>query len=112
MKALQGEVSSLKAQLAARDMDETVTAALKAGKLLPAQEKWARSLTVEGLKTYLETAPVVPALGGTQSGGNRPAGGADDAQAIALKATAYIDEQAKAGRLVTAVEAVNHVRAA
>lgn len=112
MKALQGEVSSLKAQLAARDMDEIVTAALKAGKLLPAQEKWARSLTVEGLKTYLETAPVVPALGGTQSGGQRPAGGGDDAQAIALKATAYIEEQAKVGRVVSAVEAVNHVRAA
>lgn len=115
MKTLQDEVSALRSAAATRELDEVVTTALKAGRLLPAQEKWARDLGTKdlaALKGYLDTAPAVQALAGQQSGGRSAAPAGGDAQAIALKAQAYIDEQAKAGRLVTSADAVRHVQSA
>ena len=71
MTALQGEVAALRTQLNGRELDTVVTEALKAGKLLPAQEAWARELVgkdLASLKTYISAAPViVPGEG--QTGG-------------------------------------------
>lgn len=111
MKALQKQVTDLQATLAARDLEDVIKAALAAGKLVPAQEKWARELggkDLAALKTYLETAPAVAALGGSQTRGRESAGGAD-ATALADRARAYQDEQAKLGRTVSAAAAVAHV---
>lgn len=80
MKALQAEVSALTAKLNGQELDGVIAEALTAGKLLPAQESWARELggkDLASLKSYLDTAPaVVPA--GTQSGGKPPASGGGD----------------------------------
>lgn len=78
MRALQDQVAALTARLNGSDLDRTVKEALAAGKLLPAQEQWARSLGAKdmaALTAYLETAQPIAALRGTQTGGADPAGG-------------------------------------
>lgn len=80
MQSLQIEVAALRAETVERNVNETVTAALDAGKLLPAQEPWARELgkkDLAALKSYLETAPAIDALKGTQTGGKKPDGSTD-----------------------------------
>lgn len=76
---LQTQVAALTAQVAGREVDEVVEAALTAGKLLPAQEAWARELgksNLPALKTFIESAPRVAALTGQQTGGREPSGDA------------------------------------
>lgn len=78
MTELQTEVASLRAENTRRDVDELVNDALEAGKLLPAQEKWARELgetNIAQLKSYIENAPAIPALKRQQTGGKTPDGG-------------------------------------
>jgi len=80
MKALQAEVAALTAKLSGQELDGVIAEALKAGKILPAQETWARGLggkDLASLKSYLETAPaIVPT--GSQSGGKGAGDGAAD----------------------------------
>jgi len=80
MKALQAEVSALTAKLNGQELDGVIADALSAGKLLPAQESWARELggkDLASLKSYLGTAPaVVPT--GSQTGGKGAGAGAAD----------------------------------
>jgi phage I-like protein len=79
MQALQTDVAALRAKDTDREISEVVTAALSAGKLLPAQEAWARDLgksNMAALKSYVETAPVIAALKSTQTGGKGPDGAA------------------------------------
>lgn len=58
------ELKALKAQNAQRDADESVTVALKAGKITPAQKEWAKNYALsdpKGFETFVEKAPqVVP----------------------------------------------------
>jgi len=108
MQALQKQVGALTTQLAQRDLDEVIAAALQGGKLVPAQEKWARDLGAKdlaGLKNYIETSPGVIALHARQSG-DRGAPGAGNATELANKAKAYIAEQARNGITVNAAQAV------
>ncbi|WP_293766599.1 phage protease [uncultured Aquitalea sp.] len=75
MRDLQGQVAALTAQLSGREVDELVVAALSDGRLLAAQEGWARDLgksNLAQLKGYLDTAPKIAALSGTQTRGNPP----------------------------------------
>lgn len=75
MQALQRQVSELTGRINERELDELVNAALSNGKLLPAQENWARILgkqNLAALKQYVETAQPIAALSGTQTGGNPP----------------------------------------
>ena len=77
MQALQTEVAALRNEKTDREVEGVVTAALTAGKLLPAQEKWARDLgkkDLAALTQYLDTAQPIDALTGTQTGGKPPAG--------------------------------------
>jgi phage I-like protein len=77
MKSLQAEVAALRAETTERNVNEAVTAGLDAGKLLPAQETWARELgkkDLAALKSYLETAPAIAALKRTQTDGKGPEG--------------------------------------
>ena len=71
-------VASLNAQittLQGNQVDPTVellTAALSDGRLLPAQEKWAKSYAASdpaGFKAYLDNAPVIAALNSKQTHG-------------------------------------------
>ncbi|MGB7480146.1 MAG: phage protease, partial [Burkholderiaceae bacterium] len=74
---LREQLAALTAQVNGGEIDKVVEAALSAGKLLPAQEKWARDLgksDIAALKAYVESAPQIAALGGQQTQGKPPAG--------------------------------------
>jgi len=65
VKELQKEVATLKADHRESEVEKIVTEALTAGKLLPAQETWARDLgksNIEALKSFVENAPAIEAL--------------------------------------------------
>jgi len=77
MKALQEQVAALTARITADQVDTLVRGAIDEGKLLPAQEAWARAYgkkDVAALSQYLDSAPTVAALQGTQTGGKEPGG--------------------------------------
>ncbi len=60
------ELKALKAQNAQRDADESVTVALKAGKITPAQKEWAKNYALsdpKGFETFVEKAPQVVPMG-------------------------------------------------
>lgn len=83
MVALQAEVAALSAQINGKEVDEIVIAALSAGKILPAQEPWARSLgakNLAALKEFVATAQPIAALTATQTDGKPPANTAPGAQ--------------------------------
>jgi phage I-like protein len=89
MKDLQAQVASLSTKLNGQELDVVIDDALKGGKLLPAQEVWARTLggkDIASLKTYLESAPkVMPTQ--TQTDGKEPNDGkagklTDEEQAV------------------------------
>lgn len=76
MRALQDQVAALTAQQQGREVDGLITAALSDGRLLAAQEGWARDLgksNLAALQGYLATAPKIAALSSTQTQGNPPA---------------------------------------
>lgn len=77
MQSLQAEVSALRSEKVEREVDGAVMVALTAGKLLPAQEKWARDLgktNMAALTAYLDSAQPIDALTRTQTDGKPPAG--------------------------------------
>lgn len=107
-------LAALKAEQDAAKLNETIAAALAAGKLNPALESWARELGKKdsaALGAYIAaaSAPVIP--GHTQTGGKPPSGGVDvnDADAISLAALSYQNEQQRLGRHVPTHLAVAHV---
>jgi phage I-like protein len=72
---LQSKVAALTAGTIDREVNEIVTAALTAGKLLPASEQWARDLgkkDIAALRAFVATAPAIAALAGTQTQGKQP----------------------------------------
>lgn len=73
MQELQGQVAALTARLQGQEVDTVIAEALQAGKLLPAQEAWARALggkDIASLKSYLSSAPaIVPTQPQTQGRG-------------------------------------------
>lgn len=76
MQELQTKVADLTAANLKRDIDEVIDIAMSEGKILPAQEKWARELggkDLAALKSYVESAQALPALRNTQTGGRGPA---------------------------------------
>lgn len=78
LQAVQTELAALRARELAREVADLVDPALADGRLLPAQEAWARELgqaNLAALKQYLETAQPIAALKGSQTGGKSPAGG-------------------------------------
>jgi len=64
---LQTEVAALTQQIQTSEMDTLIAAAKAEGKLIPAQEKWARELGVAALKGYLDVAQPIEALTKQQS---------------------------------------------
>jgi phage I-like protein len=100
---LRTSVVALTAQVNARAIDDLVKPALADGRLLPAQEAWARELgksNVAALSGYLQTAQPIAALTGTQTQGKPPAQqeGALSAEAMAVcTAMGLTPEQFKAG---------------
>lgn len=78
LSGLQDQVAALTTAAREREVDGLVVAALSAGKLIPALETWARDLGKKDpaqLKAYLDQAPAIAALSGTQTGGRKPDAG-------------------------------------
>lgn len=76
LTAVQEEVAALKAEKAERDIESLIGPALGDGRLLPAQEQWARDLgksNIAALSQFLATAAPIAALSGMQTGGKAPA---------------------------------------
>lgn len=77
MQALQTEVAALRAEKTELEVNDVVDVALSEGRLLPAQEVWARQLGKENLaslKQFIAAAQPITALTTTQTGGKAPAG--------------------------------------
>jgi phage I-like protein len=86
MQDLQARFATLSTEHTAGRVDQVVKAALAAGKLVPAQEAWARDFGAKdltALSSYLNVAPPIAALAGTQTGGK---GGAEGGEVAALSA--------------------------
>jgi len=75
MQNMQGQIAALTAQVNESKVADMVDVALADGRLLPAQEDWARGLgktNLAALSAFLDTAPKIVALSGTQTGGVAP----------------------------------------
>lgn len=75
MQDLQNQVAALTTEKNIKEVDAIVTAALAGGKLLPAQEAWARDLgkaNLAALSVYVKTAQPIAALVAMQSNGKPP----------------------------------------
>lgn len=75
VEELKQDIVALKSGQVGREVDELVKAGLGDGRLLPAQEKWARDLggkDVAALKTYLDNTPAIAALKRQQTDGRVP----------------------------------------
>jgi len=65
MKEMQAQIVALSAQIQSGEVESIIAAAKQQGKLLPAQEQWAKDYgakDLNGLKSYLESAPAIAAL--------------------------------------------------
>lgn len=100
MQAVQQQVAQLTAQGNAGQVDIAVKAALAAGKLVPAQEAWARSLgnqNLASLNAYLDSASAIVHPNTTQTSNEVPPGakvpGALTANQVALCAAMGLDEK-------------------
>jgi len=87
VEELRTNIAVLSARQRDFDIDDKVKPALADGRLLPAQEAWARDLgksNMAALTAYLATAQPIAALNGTQTGGKPPAstGAAQGAQQL------------------------------
>ena len=74
-RAVVGQLAALQADSRDRALEETVRGALESGRLLAAQEQWARDLgrsNLAALTQYLDTVQPVAALQGMQTGGGAP----------------------------------------
>lgn len=83
VEEIKTSLAALTAKQTGAEIDTTVAAGLADGRLLPAQEKWARDLgktNLAALTGYLATAQPIAALTGTQTQGKPPAGTATGAQ--------------------------------
>ncbi|TQN84365.1 UNVERIFIED_ORG: phage I-like protein [Citrobacter freundii] len=72
---LQARYVALSQQSGEAEVETLVQAALSDGRLLPAQEEWARDYghsDIDGLKSWLEKAPKITALNRTQTEGKAP----------------------------------------
>ena len=78
LTAVQTELNTLRLAVNSEKVDGLVKGALADGRLLPAQETWARELggqNFAALSQFVATATANPALaGGTQTNGDPPAG--------------------------------------
>lgn len=75
MNGLRNEVAALTARVNGDEADSLIKGALADGRLLPAQEPWAKDLAktnLAALKQYVETAQPIAALRGQQTDGKQP----------------------------------------
>ncbi len=115
MTKLQKQVAALSTRLNDSEVDDLVVTALADGKLMPAQEEWARNLgtkDVAELKAYLDNAAPIAALKGSQTQGKKPEGenaeGELSTDELAVcKATGVDVEEFKKTKLASAEQAAS-----
>lgn len=107
---LQTQLAELTARVNTDEVDRLVNAAIEEGKLV-GMEDWARDLgkkDIVALKTYIEKAPVVAALTGTQTGGKKPAQKdgelSEDQLAVCTRMGISVDDFKKANGIGQAAE--------
>lgn len=75
VEGLKQDIAALKASQIGGEVEALVKAGLEDGRLLPAQESWARELgtsNLAALRTYLKTTPAIAALKSQQTNGVPP----------------------------------------
>ncbi|MBK5072569.1 phage protease [Budviciaceae bacterium CWB-B4] len=75
---MQKQMAALTGRLDSGELETIVQEALKAGKLLPAMEPWARELggkDIAALRSFVEASAPIAALTSTQTGGKQPGAG-------------------------------------
>lgn len=75
VEELKQDIAALKSTQVAGEVEQLVQSGLSDGRLLPAQESWARELgqsNLAALKGYLDKTPAIAALKGQQSQGKQP----------------------------------------
>lgn len=75
LESVKTDLAALTAKVQGADVDALVSAGLEDGRLLKAQEDWARKLgasDIAALTAYLGTAQPIAALNGSQTGGKQP----------------------------------------
>lgn len=83
---LKKDIAALSATNTTRAIDDLVKPAIEDGRLLPAQEKWARELgtaNLASLTAYLKDAQPIAALSGSQTGGRQPEAKNEDGLTVA-----------------------------
>lgn len=91
VESLKQDIAALKAIQVDGEVDVLVKAGLSDGRLLPAQESWARDLgktNVAALKGYLEKTPAIAALKGQQTDGRQTQPNAHGLSDVELQAAA------------------------
>ena len=76
LESVKQELAVLKARQQQADVDALIEEGKASGKLLPAQEAWARELgsqSAASLRSYLDSTPAIAALKGNQTNGKPPA---------------------------------------
>lgn len=96
LEASQAEAAELKARLARKEAEETVSLAMKAGKLTPAQGEWARSYAErdpEGFGVFVERAPVVVPRGEFEAPGAPRRHGSTDALQLSVNKLLMVSDE-------------------
>jgi len=105
---LQTQLAALSATVEGDKVTELINTNLN--KLpTPGLQQWAATQELAALSKYLETAPEIAALSGTQTGGNAPTDKPNQQNDIVAAATQYQHEQAQAGNIISVAAAVAHV---
>lgn len=91
VESLKQDIAALKATQVAGEVDVLVQTGLSEGRLLPAQESWARELggkDIAALKGYLAQTPAIAALKGQQTEGRKPQDNQQGLSEVELQAAA------------------------
>lgn len=108
--ALEQEKADIAKAAAEEKHKDLLVAALKDGRLTPAQKGWAEKQDLASLTEYLDATNPHPATK-AQASARHDGGGVDtqDANALAIAARKYQSEQAALGIAVSVIDAVEHV---
>lgn len=93
LEEVKRQLAALTARQQKTDVDNLIEEGKSTGKLLPAQEEWARDLgkkDVAALRAYLSSTPAIAALMGNQTHGKAPAAEAQVALTAAQQEAARI----------------------
>lgn len=81
LEEVKTQLAALKTSQTTTEVDALIKTGIDGGKLLPAQESWARELgksDIAALRSYMDKTPAIAALKGSQSHGKAPEGDDQD----------------------------------